>query len=528
MRLLTAAFLLLAAVSSHANEDIRRYFETLNSGYNLPVHGDHLVSIDELKTFYEEHNYQAVWYQGGKTIWAATELYLAIETAGIDGLRPEDYHNRALQESCPAEETEAIGYCDLLFTDAFLILARHLSEGKINPSVPLRTWTAVQRSKNLISLLNDALAENTLKNVMTNLRPRQLGYERLMAALKRLRAATRYPTWAPLALSPAIEPGQEDERLAAIIERLVFWGDMQAPAVPIALYDAALQQAVERFQERHGLAADGVIGPSTLEALNVDPTRRAQQIMANMERRRWLSSELGSKYVRVNIAQRELVAVEHDKVIFTQPVTVGSHYRDTPSFSDKIRYLTVNPDWTVPLEFARTDFLPMWKDNPQSMELLQFTLFSGSEEVAPASIDWSGVSSQDFDYRLVQKSGPRNAMGRVKFIFPNVHKVYLHDAPEEDLFGNGEGFSAGSMRVAKPFALAVWLLSDNAWPIERLQQLVVQGAQKTVFLRSAVPIHVEYRTAWVTTGGVLNFRQDFQQRDTALYEKLTKPLTNDR
>ncbi len=522
MRFLTIAALLLLSVGSHAdNNVIRHYFESLNSGYPLTVHGDYLVATEDLKTFYEQHNYQPIWYSSGKLNKVATELYLAIETATADGLQPADYHNRALQQSCPAEQTENLAYCDLLFTDAFFILAQHLSAGKVNPSAMSIEWPGEQRNRNLVSLLNDALAENTLKNVLASLRPRQLGYERLMSALKRLRVATRYPAWSPLPLSPPIEPGQSDPRLQAIIERLVFWGDMQAPPAPIDHYDQGLQLAVQRFQGRHGLKDDGVIGEETFKAFNVDPTRRAQQIIANMERRRWLAKELGIKHLRVNIAEHKLSAIKHDQTAFTQTIIIGSHYRQVPAFSDEIRYVELNPDWTVPQDMAGKTFLPMLKANPQSLASLGFSIFAGNKKIAADAIDWSGISTGNFDYRLVQAPGPRNALGQVAFVFPNPYKLSLHDSPDQDLLENaGQPFSAGGIRVEAPLELAAWLLEDSSWSSERLAEQVAKGETQALYPLQPVPVHIEYRTAWVNRQGVLNFRKDIYERDKPLYEKL--------
>jgi murein L,D-transpeptidase YcbB/YkuD len=521
MRFLMIATLLSISVSSYADNAIRHYFESLNSGYSLPVHGDHLVATEDLETFYEQHNYQPVWYSSGKLINIATELYLAIETATADGLQPADYHNRALQQACPAEQTQNLAYCDLLFTDAFFILAQHLSAGKVNPSALSTEWPGEQRNRNLVSLLNDALAENTIKNVLASLRPRQLGYERLMSALKRLRVATRYPAWSPLPLSPSIEPGQSDPRLTAIIERLVFWGDMQEPSAPIDHYDQALQVAVQRFQSRHGLKDDGVIGEATLTAFNVDPTRRAQQIIANMERRRWLAKELGSKHVKVNIAENKLSAIKHDQTAFTQTLTVASHYRQVPAFSDVIHYVELNPDWTVPRELAGETFLPMLKADSQSLAPLKVAIFGGAEKIAADAIDWAGISQRNFNYRLVQAPGPRNALGQVAFLFPNPYKLSLHDSPDQELLATaGKSFSTGGIRVEAPLELAEWLLEDSAWSSERLTELVAKGETQALYPLQPVPVHIEYRTAWVNRQGVLNFREDIYGRDGPLYEQV--------
>lgn len=523
MRFLMTVLLAFASAASFAEEEIRHYFEALNAGYSLPVHGDYLVSTEELRIFYQKRNYQPVWYRNGKLIQSATDLYLAVETVTADGLQPEDYHNRALQESCPAEQNDHLAFCDLLFSDAFFLLAQDLLAGKVNPATLEPGWEPQQRRRNLVLLLENALAEDKVKDVLANLRPAALEYDRLMASLRRLRAATRYPEWSTLATTPAIGPGQADERLTAIVDRLVFWGDMPEPTAPVKQYDEATQQAVKFFQSRHGLEPTGIIGPETLEHFNVTPTRRAQQIMVNMERWRWLDENLGPTYVLVNLAASELEAVRNTQTAFTKPIAVSALYRDAPLFSDRLRYMVMNPGWTVPRQIAAEEQLALIQQDPQYLSRLGFSVFSGTTLVPPESVDWSGLSPANFDYRLVQSPGPRNALGKVKFMFPNKHHVYLHGAPAEDLFTeNKQGFRAGSIRVESPLELAAWLLEEDLAGGAQVQSVLSRGAPEAVYLRQPIPVHLAYRTAWVNSQGVLNFRPDIYERDMPLYEALIK------
>lgn len=521
MRALLLLLIAFAAVKSHAEDEIRHYFEALDSGYNLPVHGDHLITNRELKEFYQKRNYQPVWYSGGRLIRAATQLYLMVETAGLDGLQPEDYHNRALQESCPAEQRDSLAYCDLLFSDAFFLLAQHLMVGKVNPETGTPGWREQQRQPNLVRLLETALAQEKVKTTLEGLRPKMLDYDRLMASLRRLRAATRYPEWNQLALSPAIEVGSQDPRLPAVIDRLVYWGDMERPATPIEIYDESVQQAIRRFQGRHGLPSDGVIGASTFEELNVDPMRRVQQIMANMERWRWLDQNPGPTHLMVNVAQAELQAVKNTQHAFVKSVEISQGHRDTPLFSGRLHYLVLNPGWTVPKPTARQVLLPAIRANPDFLANAGLSVFSGTAVVPPESVDWSGLAPANFDYRLVQSPGPRNALGQVVFMLSNPHHVYLHGTPVEDVFPTTDGgFNVGSIRVQDPLELAAWVVGVES----QVKTLLDQGSPATVYLPEPVPVHITYRTAWVNSQGVLNFRKDIYQRDKPLYEALIQPL----
>lgn len=522
MRFLATILIALGSTASAADDTIRHYFETLTSGYSLPVHGDYLISTDELQTFYKERKYQPVWYRNGKISSAATELYLAVETATVDGLEPEDYHNRALQETCATATGVAIAYCDLLFTDAFFLLAQHLSAGKVDPEKLSPDWPAdLQRP--LIPLLQTALAEGKVKQTLAGMRPTQLKYERLMAVLRRLRVAEA-PDWPALPVTPAITPGQEDERMGAIVERLVFWGDMQSPTDPITFYSEEVQQAVEYFQGRHGLRADGSISEATLNALNVSPAARARQIQTNMERLRWLADDLGAHHLLVNIAGFELQAVKHGETVFTTPVAVSPYCSQVPVFSSSIRYLVFNPTWTVPRDAVAHQLSAIQRD-PDYLDRLGFTVYADMTPIAVNTVNWSQLSEHSFVYRLVQAPGPHNAMGQVKFMFPNNYNVSLHDAPGEDLFDETEmAFDAGCIRVQQPLDLAAWTLKDANWSRQQLHALLEEQVPRALYLRDPLPVHVEYRTAWVDSKGVLNFRADVYQRDQTLHEALTRPM----
>lgn len=510
-----------AAAAGAADTTIRHYFETLSSGYSLPVHGDYLVNTKELQRVYRDRNHAPVWYKDGTRIKSARQLYLAVETAGRHGLLPEDYHNRALQTACAHEKAEDPGYCDLLLSDAFLLLAQHLQAGKVDPASFSAGWAVEKRRTNLVPLLRKAVAEGNVKDVLKSASPRPLEYERLMAALQRLRMATRYPEWNELALTPAIEPGAQDERLNAIISRLAFWGDMQAPPAPITTYDETVVQAVRHFQERHGLAGDGVINEATLTRLNITPTERAKQIIANLERLRWLEEDLRPTHMLVELAEMRLEGVKDNQTAFSMPIAICRNYRDVRPFSTRLHYMVLNPGWTVPEKLLQDGKLSIL-ENPAQLADAGFAVFSGEELVAPGNVDWR---LEDVDYRLVQAPGPLNAMGRIKFTLASDLGIYLHDAPSEGpLVESGENFTAGSIRVAEPMNLAMWLLQGTVWKETDIKAILETPEEQAVYLAEPMPVHVQYRTAWVDTQGVLNFRDDIFERDQPLYETLMQPL----
>jgi len=290
-----------------------------------------------------------------------------------------------------------------------------------------------------------------------------------------------------------------------------------------------LEAAVKRFQARHGLDEDGIVGAATMRALNVSAAARVRQIRLNMERWRWLPQDLGARHLIVNIAGFALRLVDHEQEIMRMRVVAGQPYRQTPVFSDTISYLVLNPYWHVPHRIAVEDKLPLIKQNPDYLAQQHMTLLRGwgadAQVIDPATVDWSAVTADNFPYRLRQDPGPQNALGRVKFMFPNRHNVYLHDTPSRSLFTRAErSFSSGCIRLERPLALARYLLADqSAWTAARIQQVLDTNVERTVPLKQKVPVHLQYWTAWAERDGTVHFRRDVYERDASLARALSTP-----
>jgi murein L,D-transpeptidase YcbB/YkuD len=298
------------------------------------------------------------------------------------------------------------------------------------------------------------------------------------------------------------------------------------PAADDTVFDAALEQGLRGFQERHGLDADGTVGASTLAALNVPVEDRIRQIELNMERWRWLPQTLGERYIMVNIPNFHLDVVEHGQALLGMRVVVGRPTRRTPSFSAEMTHLVLNPHWYVPPTIAIQDKLPLLRRDPGYLSRQNFKLFrhgeGGATRIDPRAVDWSSVSARNFPYQLRQDPGPRNALGRVKFMLPNPHHVYLHDTPARELFAKNErAFSSGCIRLENPMELADYLLQDDSqWAQRRRVAGGKRGAEQVVLLPTSVPVHLMYWTAWTSASGVVHFRKDIYERDQALDKAL--------
>ncbi|WP_404366046.1 murein L,D-transpeptidase [Marinobacter sp.] len=525
--------LVLFAASALANDQVRQRIEALHAGYPVSALGERLLARQALSNFYEDRGYALAW----ERVEDRNALVAAIENVSADGLIPTDYHFAALKElmSQPLEDLQLEELIDLelLLSDGFLMLGSHLLEGKVNPETIDVEWVANRRQRLLAPVLTSALQAGDVAAAIDGLRPAHAGYHALVQARKELAAELSGQEWHLIASGPAIKAGTRDERMPAIRSRLDLTvegqeGDTAAQPDEM-VYDPALVFAVKQFQARHGLEADGVVGRATLAALNISPEMRLHQIDLNLERWRWLPDDLGETHVMVNIAAFELKLVDRGQEILRQRVIVGRPFRQTPVFSDRIRYLVINPTWTVPRKLMVQDQLPEVIRDASYLERLGFHVYQGwganRQLIDPATVDWSSLSARNFPYQLVQQPGPLNALGQIKFMFPNKFDVYLHDTPARGLFGKTErSFSSGCIRVEDPLELARLLLASQAdWSGERIQQTVASGQLQTVLLKKPVPVHLEYWTAWADEAGQVQFRNDIYSRDQRLLAALRTP-----
>jgi murein L,D-transpeptidase YcbB/YkuD len=322
-----------------------------------------------------------------------------------------------------------------------------------------------------------------------------------------------------------LRPGDVGPRVLQLSERLQKSGYYDGAI--IEELDAELAAAVMRFQALHGLTADAVIGPATLRALNVSPQVRMDQINVNLERWRWLPEDLGERYVLVNIAGFRLDVVERGEYRLSMRVVVGQPYRRTPVFSGTMTYLVLNPWWEVPRSIAVKDKLSLIKADPGYLSRQGYSLLAGwgadEQVIDPGDIDWSAVTAGSFSFRLRQRPGAQNALGRVKFMFPNPHSVYLHDTPSRELFAqDSRSFSSGCIRLEYPLELAELLLSPAAeWRRSDIDRVLTAGRETVVKLRQPIPVHLLYWTAWADDDAI-QFREDIYGRDERVLRELRK------
>ncbi|MBI3541075.1 MAG: L,D-transpeptidase family protein, partial [Deltaproteobacteria bacterium] len=280
------------------------------------------------------------------------------------------------------------------------------------------------------------------------------------------------------------------------------------------LFDHSLEEAIRRFQRRHGLDEDGVIGTQVINALNVSPSARLHQIELNLERLRWVTPPLSDEsYIRVNIPDFRLEVFEHDRPVLAMNVVVGLQKEwQTPSLSSEISYLILNPRWHVPTKIFEKELLEKIQKDPNYLEHENMKLYRGdgdkAEEVDTKNFKWNEEEIKDL--RLIQGEGRGNALGRIKFMFKNPFDIYLHDTPQQPFFKKRiRTFSHGCIRVEKPMELAEYILrGDSRWTYEKFIKELDKGKNEFLRLHQPIPLHILYLTAWVDPDGMVQFRED--------------------
>jgi murein L,D-transpeptidase YcbB/YkuD len=477
---------------------------------------------EALEAYYHTSNGELLWL-GTKR---ASALVTRLLTADREGLDPKDYPGKQLaevNEESPTLDKRKLAIAELYFSAAFLQYTSDLKAGRFLPSRVDPDFFLERQTIDRLDALKSLAQAASLEQFFAAWQPRHPIYAALRTALANYRALAAKGGWRSVPFGPSLHPGASDPRVPAIRARLAVTDRAGAAAGNPAVYDEALVAAVKNFQEHQGLAVDGVIGNSTIVAMNVPVADRINSLIATMERVRWIPEDLGRKFIIVNIAAFELRRYEYGALKERMPVVVGKPYHRTPVFSDRIRYVEFNPYWSVPPSIAIKEELPKLRSDPEAVASQGFEAVQGDRVISLVTIDWSQYGPGYFPFQLRQKPGANNALGRVKLIFPNPHNVYLHDSPAHSLFSRTErAFSHGCIRVARPLELAQEVLSASGvagWNSARVDDVIASAKTTVVNLREPMPVHITYLTAWVD-GNVVNFRSDIYGHDKKLLAAL--------
>jgi murein L,D-transpeptidase YcbB/YkuD len=497
----------LLSVPAYSDPLLQGTVDSISDARTVAIDGVPLLSGRLLREFYAARGYSLAWDDRSR-IDALLEV---VEQSRGQGFDPEDFHFTSVRRlSLPGvveglSRAERLG-ADLVLSDALVRYVHHHRYGKLDPVAIDPKWhdRAPVSSEVLLTDLREALAAEDLKASLTERFPKPFWYEQLMLALQRYQTHPHLATLPPLPAGANLGQGSRSPRVALLRERLYLLDGQAHLSSDPEQFDQSLQSAVEAFQRRSGLTPDGVVGPATVAALNAyGDASKADLIRINLERMRWLYQDLPQDYVFVDVAGFKVQLARGNAFVWSTRAIVGTPETQTPMFRDTMDHLVFNPTWTVPPSIQK-----------------KMGRVSGDYRVVDRQTGQrvsGGDVSNHRRYRLIQEPGPKNALGRVKFMFPNHHAIYLHDTPAKALFGRQtRTLSNGCVRVQNPLELAEAILGQPNWDQAVIERVVEGGRTRYVNLAQTLPVLLYYLTAYADEQGRVGFRKDVYDRDEAL------------
>lgn len=496
------------------------------------------VDLEGLRRFYAGRGFAPLWLKpagadGAPFIPAAAATLRALDAAAKDGLVPLAYHVDALNAlAADGRMVDDHLSMELLLTDGLLRYARDVRAGRTTPRRISRDIQVSPPNVNAAEMARRTAESDQPTVVLATLAPANPAYRGLRDALATLRRVEKAGGWGQVPAlkgKTKLEPGASDPAVPALRDRLAASGDYHGPRSKSQVYDAPLRAAVVRFQTRHGLEPDGVVGAGLLAEINVPVESRIAQVEANMERARWLPDDLGARHVWVNAPEFKLTAVDGGAPVFSMKVVVGTKQRRTPVLVSSISSVVLNPTWTMPPRLAKEDYLPKLQKNPGYLAENGFSVYpnwnAGTKPLDARKINWKAMSPAAMSHlKLRQDPGPKNALGQIKFNIANDFDVYLHDTPSRDKFARSmRALSSGCVRLAEPMTLANFVFADMPeWGAEQRKTVLDSQKTKYVTLNQSIPVYIVYQTAWIATDGALHFRPDIYERDAETLTTLAK------
>ncbi len=516
-------------ISQNVSQIIQNKIESGVEAKKITADGIILFSQTVLPEFYEDNEYKPVWLTKGKN----ANLVAALESSYLEGLTPDDYHLERIKllidKTKNNSADEQLADLDLLMTDAILLYASHLIAGKVNQS-KIRKGAHMPTNAfpvNEAELLETAINSQNIEEFINSFKPDNFMYVHLKNGLANYREIAENGGWQKVTTDKVLKPEMEDESVVSLREYLKVTGDLPQNTISEndSLFDEDVENAVKKFQFRHNLTQDGVVGKGTLAAINVPVEQRIDEIRVNLERARWVMHHLEDDFLVVNIAGYNLRRVTNDSVVFYSKVIVGRHYHESPIFKGKMKYIILNPTWTLPYSIATKESLVKLKKDPKYLEKHNMVIMNRSgKEIDPSTIDFNKLSRGNFPYIIRQNAGPHNALGQVKFIFPNKYSVYVHDTPARGLFAKEKrAFSHGCIRLDNKWGLFLNLMGDS-WNMDKINEVLDSGETTRVNLENPIDILLLYWTAGADKQNNLYFDEDIYERDPAVLTELNKPL----
>ena len=468
--------------------------------------------------FYAGRDYAAAWVPDGVMTDNARALIERIQAADIDGLDPSAFSPPSQNLGKYAKSLPKFtAMTDVMLSQAVAAYADAAYGGQVDPGSVGGSIDYERQDLDEATALSTVAASDDPISALTAYNPPHPEFAALRDKLAELRDAEKAKKPIEVPAGSALKLGVEDARVGFLRKRLKLPTNVDSPA----LFDEGVVEAVKSFQKSARLTADGIVGPRTIAALNADPVDPIPTILVNMEKWRWMPRDFGPFYVRVNVPDFTVNVFKGQEIIHTTRTVVGKPSQQTPIFSDEIEYVIVNPAWNVPASITRNEMLPAARRNPGALSGYQvFALIKGRyRAVDPRRVNWRQIDARKIQIR--QPPGSRNALGKVKFMFPNRHSVYLHDTPSKSLFKRDyRAYSHGCIRVLNPMDFAEALLAEEADLNSAYLKSLYGSRERRVNLNRKIPVHVTYFTAWVDDSGTLQTRDDLYGHDRRIGKRL--------
>jgi L,D-transpeptidase YcbB len=481
-------------------------------------------SNDAIATFYRQSGYDALWTgQDADDQARRAALIQALRSAEVHGLpNMQGQADALIAQLRDVRSTRDLGLAEVALSRAFVDYAKDIQTGQVVPaSIDNGIVRKVPASDPTAYLVG--LSQTRAHTYFRDLPPGTRQYRDLMKQRLKLKALIARGGWGPQVPVKKMEPGDSGEAIIALRNRLIAMGYMDRSLS--RSYDASLQAAVQRFQSAHGLEPDGVAGKGTLSEINKPASARLKSVIVAMERERWTNFDRGDRHVLVNQTDFTARIVDHGHVTFETRSVIGKnvHDRRSPEFSDEMEHMIINPSWHVPRSIVTKEYLPQLQSNPNAAGHIEITDSRG-RRVDRGAVDFTQFTAKTFPFAMRQPPSRRNALGLVKFMFPNKHNIYLHDTPAKNLFSREvRAYSHGCIRLADPFDFAYTLLAvQNDSPKDYFHRVLNTGKETKVDLVKKVPVHIIYRTAFTSTRGDVEYRRDVYGRDAKIWAALEK------
>ena len=510
---------------------------------------------DELDALYRKNQFQTIWMDHFQLTPAAKDLVKSLQHTASDEWKAYGYRISKLQTEISrlSNQPKHAAAIDILLSDAYIDYAQQVLNNELLPNTGELDHPSFRKvaappatritSLDVISLLSQSLDQGKLHSLVKGLVPQQPGYQNLANELDRYQSIADSGLWYPLNVSTGLTLGDTHAQLPRLRWMLKAYGDYQKSKLtwllpnkdqenpllleqdfrrgsnkPAYLFDQDVFAALKHYQKRNGLNQSGILTSETLSQLNEAPYFIAQRIALNMKRWRYLPKDLGDRYILVNLANFHLDLIKQGKSELSMKVVIGRNQRRTPVLAETISSVVLAPAWNVPHRIAVRDILPVAQRNPQYLLNNHYRIFEGwqesAAEVGLENINWEGFNNRINTYRMLQAPGKNNALGDVKFVFPNDKSIYLHDTNHKELFGRKmRALSSGCIRVEKPRELAHALLKEQNWDKALISNVIDKSKTRPVQLKNPIPVYLMYWTTWVDSNGQLQVRDDIYKRD---------------